>query len=191
MELIQISESKLKIMLSENDMVKYSLDAIDSDYSRDGTRRALRSMLDSVKEMSGFDTCGERIFVQMYPSRGGGCEVFVTKLGGEKGDLTTVGIPTQTDVRKAPGACAYGFDSFGGMLAVCRYLYNCRADCRGEGKAFRDERGSYYLSLPDHCTFAHSEEFSKRISPSRLDAYIAEHGRCLIERGAVEILGKL
>ncbi len=191
MELIQISESKLKIMLSDRDMAKYALDALDDDPSREDTRRALRLMLSDLREMSGFDTSGERIFVQMYPSRDGGCEVFVTKLGAEKGDLTTVGSPAGTDVRKIPTACAYGFDSFGGMLAVCRYLYNCRADCRGDGIAYRDERGNYYLSLPAHCSFAHSEEFSKTISPSQLDAYIAEHGRCLIERGAVEILGKL
>ena len=191
MELIQISESKLKIMLSEGDMARFSLDAIDGDYSKDETRRALRAMLSSVKEMSGFDTRGERIFVQMYPSRGGGCEVFVTKLGWEKGEAATVGIPAQTDVKRSPGVCAYGFESFNGILAVCRYLYNCRSDCRGEGKVFRDERGSYYLSLPAHCEFAHSEEFSKRVSPSQLDAYIGEHGKCLIERGAVEILGKL
>ncbi len=190
MELIQISENKLKIMLSETDMIKYSLDGDEADYSRDETRRAFRRMLSCVRQMSGFDTRGERIFVQMYPSRGGGCEVFVTKLGDRKGDFFEVDTLSRTDVKRQTGD-AYGFDSLENMLVVCRYLYSCRADCRGEGKAYRDDRGNYYLSLPAGCSFAHSEEFSKKISPARLDAYITEHGRCLIEHGAVEILGKL
>lgn len=190
MELIQISENKLKIMLSETDMIKYALDGESADYSKDETRRAFRHMLSRVRQMSGFDTRGERIFVQMYPSRDGGCEVFVTKLGDRKGEYFEVDTLSRTDVKKQTGN-AYGFNSLENMLAVCRYLYNCRSDCRHEGKAFRDDRGNYYLALPESCKFAHCEEFSKQISPARLDAYIKEHGRCLIESGAVEILGQL
>ncbi|MBQ4327619.1 MAG: adaptor protein MecA [Clostridia bacterium] len=190
MELIQISENKLKIMLSETDMIKYALDGESADYSKDETRRAFRHMLSRVRQMSGFDTRGERIFVQMYPSKGGGCEVFVTKLGDRKGEYFEVDTLSRTDVKKQTGN-AYGFNSLENMLAVCRYLYNCRSDCRHEGKAFRDDRGNYYLALPAGCDFAHGEEFSKQISPARLDAYIKEHGRCLIESGAVEILGQL
>lgn len=189
MELIQISENKLKIMLSENDMIKYALDGDDTDYSKDETRRAFRAMLSHARELSGFDTRGERIFVQMYPSRGG-CEVFVTKLGDRKGEFFEVGTLSKTEVKRQTGD-AYGFDSLENMLAVCRYLYNCRAECRQEGKAFCDDRGNFYLSLPAGCDFAHSAEFSRKVNPASLDAYITEHGRCIIERGAVEILGKL
>ena len=190
MELIQISENKLKIMLSENDMIKYALDGDDTDYSKDETRRAFRAMLSHARELSGFDTRGERIFVQMYPSRGGGCEVFVTKLGDRKGEFFEVGTLSKTEVKRQTGD-AYGFDSLENMLAVCRYLYNCRAECRQEGKAFCDDRGNFYLSLPAGCDFAHSAEFSRKVNPASLDAYITEHGRCIIERGAVEILRKL
>lgn len=190
MELIQISENKLKIMLSETDMVKYALDTDDTDYSKDETRRAFRAMLLHARQLSGFDTRGERIFVQMYPSRDGGCEIFVTKLGDRKGEFFEVGTLAKTEVKRQTGD-AYGFDSLENMLAVCRYLYNCRAECRQEGKAYRDDRGNYYLSLPAGCEFAHGEEFSRKVSLAGLDAYIAEHGRCIIERGAVEILGKL
>lgn len=100
-------------------------------------------------------------------------------------------MPYLADVGKRGEDGAYGFDSFEGLIAVCRYLYNCRSGCRGEGRAYRDDRGRYYLSLPAGCDFAHGDEFSKRIGASGFDAYITEHGRCLIECGAIEILGKL
>jgi len=78
MELIPINNSKLKIMLDEIDMKEYKLyensDCADSD-----TRRAIRDILDIARDRIGFNTEGAEIFVQLYTSKKGGCELFVTK----------------------------------------------------------------------------------------------------------------
>ena len=63
MELILISNTKLKIMLDEEDMRKYNI-GTDSDCSGGTTRRAIRSLLECAKEQIGFITTGEEIFVQ-------------------------------------------------------------------------------------------------------------------------------
>ena len=81
MELILISSSKLKIMLSDADMEKYDLTAETVDYDNTATRRAFWSILDDAKNETGFDAASDRLFIQMYPSKDGGCEMFVTKLG--------------------------------------------------------------------------------------------------------------
>lgn len=78
MELIVISSNKLKIMLDEGDMRKYSI-GNDTDCAEPSTRRAIRRLLDCAKEQIGFNTEGEEIFVQLYTSKHGGCELFVTK----------------------------------------------------------------------------------------------------------------
>ena len=78
MELIPINESKLKIMLDEIDMREYRLGA-ESDCADTETRRAIRSILDVARKKIGFNTEGAEIFVQMYTSKKGGCELFVTK----------------------------------------------------------------------------------------------------------------
>ena len=49
MELIVISSSKLKIMLSADDMSKYALGA-EIDYADRKTRQAFRSILDEARE---------------------------------------------------------------------------------------------------------------------------------------------
>lgn len=83
MELILISNTKLKIMLNESDMQKYSIGS-DCDCAEASTRKAIRSLLECAKEQIGFNTSGEEIFVQLYTSRDGGCELFVTKCAAEK-----------------------------------------------------------------------------------------------------------
>ena len=78
MELIPINESKLKIMLDEIDMKEYRLCA-ESDCAELETRRAIRDILDAARDQIGFNTEGAEIFVQLYTSKRGGCELFVTK----------------------------------------------------------------------------------------------------------------
>ena len=78
MELILISNTKLKIMLDESDMIKYHIGS-ESDCAKGSTRRAIRSLLECAREQIGFNTDGEEIFVQLYTSKKGGCELFITK----------------------------------------------------------------------------------------------------------------
>ena len=78
MELILISKSKLKIMLDEKDMKEYNI-GDETDCARAETRRAIRTILDRAKDQIGFNTDGVEIFVQLYTSKSGGCELFVTK----------------------------------------------------------------------------------------------------------------
>jgi negative regulator of genetic competence, sporulation and motility len=78
MELIPINETKLKIMLDEIDMKQYRLGA-ESDCANLETRRAIRNILDVARDRIGFNTEGAEIFVQLYASKKGGCELFVTK----------------------------------------------------------------------------------------------------------------
>ena len=81
MELIVISESKLKIMLSAPDMAHYKLHNLRKNRTDTHTREAFRKIFDDARTEIGFDTHGERLFIQLYTSLEGGCEIFVTKLG--------------------------------------------------------------------------------------------------------------
>lgn len=83
MEFIMISDSKLKIALTPADMKEYSLDCETIDYDKTETRAAFWQFFDDVKLRTGFDAASDRIFVQIYSSVGGGCEMYVTKLAEE------------------------------------------------------------------------------------------------------------
>ncbi len=85
MELIVISESKLKIMLSGADMVKYELTGEGLSCADPRTREAFRHIFADARDAVGFNTRGERLLVQLYTAKDrGGCEIYVTKLGTEE-----------------------------------------------------------------------------------------------------------
>ena len=81
MELIRIDEEKLKMILSHEDLLEFELDEDDLDYTNTETKRMFWELLRRAKQSTGFDTDGHRVLVQLYPSREGGCEIFVTRLG--------------------------------------------------------------------------------------------------------------
>ena len=148
MELIMINENKLKITLSVCDMKQYCLDCSTIDYDNTETRRAFWSILDEVKHQTGFDAASQKVFIQLYPSKEGGCEMYVTKLGFTAPD-ESIDIAEQEDI-----GLAYHFTELDPLLRVCRQL-NSMKNCDNV-EAYRADDG-YYLMLggtpPDSLSF--------------------------------------
>ena len=193
MELILINKNKLKIMLDESDMKKYHIGS-ESDCAEGSTRQAIRSLLESARDQIGFETDGEEIFVQLYASKHGGCELFVTKCD------TSRAIRSQrpTGLLDSPGrkniSLAYSFEDLAGLIKACKILAS-RA-YNGHSSAFCDDVGNFYLILKsdganafarlDQMTFL--VEFGRRESPDPLLTYIAERGKVICDSNAVETL---
>lgn len=216
MDLIKINDNKLKIMLTPRDMAGYALDADTMDCSRRETRQAMRSILDDVKSRIGFDASGNKIYIQLYPSRGGGCEMFVTKLGifcsvrepSERSPLSATGrVAITPKTRVAAGeesehsrASAFLFETLDSLLCVCRRLRDCVYT--GESAAFHGEEGNYYLLLTDPTegrrpTFPRGTpfqfifEYGTEQNAEAVRLYIREHAKPICERDAVERLAPL
>ena len=181
MELILISDSKLKIMLSQKDMTKYALRIEDIDYDNTQTRRAFWSILDEAKHKTGFDAAKEKIFVQVFPSRCGGCEIFVTKLeNGVSPDDLSVQV-TQRNRREI-----YRFSDIEDLLRVCKILNERGFD--GESSAFCDDK-CYYLSLTGHHSFI--DEYADMRENKNYIYHILEHCDRICATGAVNTLAPL
>ena len=187
MELILINNQKLKIMLSKDDMRDYDISCDSVDYSNTETRRAFWSILDEAKHRTGFDAASARIYIQLYPSKSGGCELYVTKLSSSPTESCPVRPPQGREL-------AFGFEGIGPLLRVCRRL--ALIGFSGGASAFRDEmnRACLFLSGVDD-TFldrlSFIGEFGEELDPSDLHAYIDEHGSCICSDNAVELLAEL
>ena len=81
MDIIAVNENKLKVILSADDLKEFSLTAEDLDYSRAETRLLLKCLLIRAKNEVGFKSDGYRLLVQLYPSKQGGGEIYITKIG--------------------------------------------------------------------------------------------------------------
>ena len=204
MELILISSSKLKIMLSDADMEKYDLTAETVDYDNTATRRAFWSILDDAKNETGFDAASDRLFIQMYPSKDGGCEMFVTKLGTLCAEDSAAPCATEQKRHRQPRCeekprerlSVYSFESLEWLLGVCRRLL--RIKWKGRSKAYRAFDGTCYLFLyergeafPLLTRFSFISEYGIAEHAETVSLYIKEYAAPLCENAAVETLGAL
>ncbi len=154
MELIVISESKLKIMLTAPDMAYYELESARMDCADAHTRAAFRHIFDDARAEIGFDTEGERLFVQLYASREGGCEIFVTKLGNGEDSFPALGEDlwdgSLPDCDEAVGrTLAVAADSMSEgerelLRRVCGYCEECQEwEAREEEDGMAQEHRDY------------------------------------------------
>ena len=142
-----ISPHQLKVMMDANDMIKYDLNSDTSVISQINRRDALRRILRKAKDKTGFDSEGGRVTIRMFPSRDGGCEMFVTLIGADSyGKATQASVCGKTVVHD--GMAIYEFDSFGELLEACKRLTAARYT--GESFAYREDgRMRYYLVLDE------------------------------------------
>ena len=196
MELIRIGDSKLKIMLTAQDMARYAITPEALDYENTETRRAVWQILDEAKQKTGFDAASDRVLIQVYPSRTGGCELYVTKVlppsaaGNGTGAVQRLGDGGRTGL--------YAFCGLPEILSVCSLLL--RSGYSGESAAYVGDDGRYYLVIREKAGedyvaasfYCPAEEYGEKITGGiqRL-AYIKEHGKCLCPAQAVERLASL
>ncbi len=200
MELILINDTKLKIMLTREDMVRYELDCDSADYDNTETRRAFWSILDEAKHRTGFDAAHDRVFIQLYPSREGGCEMFVTKVGlikeerpATRSARRAAGRAAAAAVAHPPAELAFSFCCLDALLECCRLL----SEWSPLSSAYAGEGGEWYLFLSStddgairsmRCVLG---ELGSEVDPEQLKLYISEHGQSIIAEGAISQLAVL
>ena len=201
MELIRISNSKLKIMLTPMDMRQFELSTDNFYDDSEKMHRSFRLLLDEVKRQSGFEADDHRISVQYFPSREGGCEMFISNLSPER-DTSSCALTPMQEMQPAPRtrgsfsrSFAYRFEGLDELLSVCRRLLPM--DYITASSAWRDDGGRYYLFLNTFAAspFATPEElyfvveYGTIENASHLRLYLAEHGNIICAEDAVGTLG--
>lgn len=202
MELIVIGESRLKIMLTGEDMARYELTEPDptgqnANSITPHTREVLRHIFADAHSEIGFDTEGERLFVQLYASKGGGCEIFVTKLG--EGETKLLKCLSTCEKTEAARNCRVGLrmDSLADLTALCRRLLS--VGYGGESELYIIEEGGaatwlLILMIPEgrdtRSPFPFLIEYGESVNRDA-ETYAAEHGRLICRGNAVETMAKI
>lgn len=204
MELIVITPGKLKIMLTPDDMVKYELEDV-KECENIRTGKAFRRICEDARVAVGFDTEGERLFVQFYASREGGGELFVTKLGrtdtsalsfparnnqrdGEKTLLERIhALPEEETQSPARSVYCFRFETLRDLTLACKAIV--MQGFLGISDAYiSEEPGSdWYLTLSSQSeddtslsrTVALLGEFGTALTEPTATLYLSEHARIL------------
>ncbi len=182
MELIIISESKFKLMLTSSDMASYT----------GNTKEVLREIISDAQTKCGYTPTSGRMFVQMYPSREGGCELFITMLENHN-NISVRGCEERTlsEYKKyipQERRIIYSFGLMKHLLGCCLGLL--QAGYTGTSAAFVDrDRSSFYLMLDSETHIA--VENMGSLCPGYTYYYINEHCDVMCGEGAAEKLGRL
>lgn len=208
MDMIMISDRKLKVMLTQKDLDGYGVSTEDLDYANTETKRMLWDILNTAKKNVRFNTDGQRVLLQLFPSRDGGCEIFVCKLGAlpasnAEGPAELFAEPILHCKRGHRSAAppdrkgAFRFESLDWLLTVCRRLFDIGYG--GESAAYAGDDRFYYLLLDGMDTtgylpldeFSFIKEYGTSESAEGTLHFLSEHGSVICSSDAVATLGSL
>lgn len=203
MEWIRINSNKLKIMLTAEDAARYALRPESANLADAVTRRAFREILSDTGEQIGFNAKDERVYIQMYPSIEGGCELFVTKMGIPIREEGEINVPTAKKVMPKSASLhleerrlVFCFTCMQELIAVCRRLLH--AHFHGESRVLVDDEHRFWLLISDsgNPLTAREEygfvlEYGAFENRNTAELLLAEHGKEICNEHAVEQLGVL
>ena len=202
MEFIMINESKLKVIMSECDLDDFGVSAEELDYSMPETKDMLRAILDRAEGELGFVCNSHRTLVQVYTSKTGGCEIFITKLTAAAGEDCTdePSLHCRSAYEKEEGLSRRGifsFDELKWLITVCRRLYEIGYS--GNSSAYVGDDRRFYLMLDSLCSaeylplneYSFICEYGESENILAATEFLFEHAKEICPTDAVEILSVL
>ena len=175
LEYLVISESKLKIIMTPKDTEHYGFCANKADYDSPDTRRIFWRILDDAAEEVGFDPKGDKVLIQFYPSRDGGCEIFVTKLGALSTSAAKLVTKSENVTMLSRARTLYKFENRNSLSRALRAIPLASEDL----EIYITDNGVCFLSLEERGGVDANEylgicEFAERC-PKEMLYYVREH----------------
>ena len=192
MELIVIDSQRMKIMLSGEELSSYNIDISTFDPEDEKTKRILYDIVDRARRSAGLDCGGGGMFVQVFTSSDGGCEMYVTdysRLGDEEnkseGDMSE-----DNSIKLRKRRSVYRFDRVRELMLACRALY--LLGYRESSDAYIQDETETYLVLGEWERDSWAAlEYGESVFFGGIQLYLAEHTRPIVEGDAVGVLGAL
>lgn len=183
-EFLLIGDSKLKIVLSENEVKDFGL---EGEYSSTSCRRAFWRVLALAEGEVGFRAEGDKLLIQFYPLKAGGCEVFVTKLGLLSKDSARMVADSERVTTISHRRAYYAFDSIDEVRAFALSLKPPypKADLYSADGASRYLAVEEYRKGGETVEFPPILEFSRQLTAD-LEYFITEHLSLTYEGDAIE-----
>lgn len=190
MEFLLIGDSKIKIVLDREETEKYHLDSSSPDVSGPNARRILWHILEQAKSQVGFDPAGDKVLIQLYPLKNGGCEMFVTKLGILSESSARLVSKSDRIAMVSKKRSLYSFDSIDDLIAAARAVSFCSDGTPSASDVYTDGR-RYFLSIDEYgkggepVEFPCILEFGTAVT-AELSIYISEHADLLTDGDGIE-----
>ena len=195
MEFLLVGESKIKIVLSEEERVGFNLNANAPDVSGPSARRSFWNILDMAKKEVGFDPAGDKVLIQLYPMSHGGCEIFVTKLGVLPETSAKIVSKSNKVAMLSKKKSLYAFSSLDDITNATRAIKAISGDVTVKSDVYF-QNDKYYLSIEEYgkggepMEFPCVLEFATELTADMF-TYILEHCHLLTDGDGIEIFSML
>ena len=190
MEFLLIGESKIKIVLTKEEAENYGLDGSSADVGGPGARRIFWRILDRARAEVGFDPCGDKVLIQLYPLKGGGGEIFVTKLGILSESSAKLVSKSDRIAMLSKKKSIYVFDSLDDIILASRAISSLLNGLSVQSDVYTDGN-RYFLSIDEYGKGGEPVEFPcilefGTVPTADILTYITEHATLLTEGDGVE-----
>lgn len=188
MEILRIGKYAIKISLSNKEAKEYKLTDAE-EYNDSEIKEAFSKLLDNAKSLTDFSYAGRKIFTEIYPSKDGGCEVFVSTVSTEKRQNQGQDKQKNNYLHTA----IYEFKSLNTILKACFRLEEIKF--KGKSSVYYDFDANHYFLILENIfskelKFAFLLEYAKSIKASAI-LYVIEHYQCIVKGNAVKALASL
>lgn len=190
MQFLLINSNKIKISLTKDDIIEYSVNKTE-DGEGELSKRAISQILAIAKEKVGFISSGYRLLIQFYPLGDGG-ELFVTRLLGltenkerllrTAGNITLISPSVKIFLFDSVNALANVISRFNSVLSVLDLTLYYEEKC-GYYLIVRDKEG-------DGSTLNGLCEYAREVTDA-LIPYIEEHAKRICDGERVLSLAEL
>ena len=191
MDILRINENSIKLMLTAEDLMSYSLSYDIMLKDGENSVGLLKKILRDAGEVCDFRTADRKLFVRIYVSPSSECEIFVRRLediADSSAELQK--IPSESATVTVPeykSIFVYSFSEMTPLMQTCKSLRT--ANYVGDSAAYKDDGSCvFYLILEEKSPLPH--EYGGKLCSKNTAYYISEHCS-LICRGAVASLGSL
>jgi negative regulator of genetic competence, sporulation and motility len=145
-------------------------------------KNALRQLLSEAKASVGFSPSGEKLLIQIYPTKDG-CEVFVTKLGAISSSAEKVLSRSDRVVLIDEQYSIYRFESLQDII-----LASSASDMlKFSPEFYLDDNGYYYVAIKENNVFTSKASLTQLLEysveiPKTVFPYIKEHARRILPK---------
>ena len=210
MELIVINENKLKIIMNNKDMQFYNLDENEFYCSVTNTREILAKILHNTQVRTGFENISnnDKILMQLYPDKNGGCELYVTKITLDEKEENLFMVQENEEqyllpkhIQKKPPPkiqpISYRFDKLEYVIQAAQEMHKRSYD--GISSFYRDDYGKYFLIISNQkndntehkSKIDFLSEFGEITNVENTYLALLEKGICIFKEKAIEQLLKI
>jgi len=186
-----ISENKLKIVLTNEDMASLDI-TCEEIYNEDiNTKRVFLDIYDKAKRLTGFtaNAVSEKIVVEVQDRKSEGCYIYVTKLNPQKSDTYEKRYKkfyTSTKKRRL----LYIFENSETLFEACKQLiligYNGKSD-------IFVNKEKYFLYIEDNREQSLDliSEYGFLINNPFFGFYLDEHAKKILSADAVQAFSEI